>query len=510
MKFVPLLFTLIASVVTSATDFSLPQNPAKILESEQLQLSVESQFTTEPKAKMVTLSAFNPIGLYQSTALQVKNHFKRAGYEGTIVTGSYAINPFKTFDFGASLSYLTYRDDRRHHNGTMSLGVNYRFPLSSRWGEHHLGFSANNLFAVPVEDTEELLEPLSLQVEWQGDLFDRRLKLSSALGANLEENSLLYDLDLRFRPSIFEIGIGKTEDSWHASGGVRLLNLDVRVGYEDFDGEQVLTAYTSKRFGGAREDIYARKWGVDGCKHYPNLWTVSLKYYIQNEYLNAISVFGKLVTEYPNYFQNPMAIYYIARSYQKLDSREVAMQNAFKCLSNYPASKAVPYANLLLLELSVADGVMEMAEEYYRKIAKGTKSDSLISAADYHMGRGYIETSNFTLAEQFLSKVPASSKEYEKAQAELKIVHYLRSSDLELSKLESFCKIDEYYELRAEYAEFSMKYDELVLTHETSYIIEQKELMKLKMHELFLKMATYRQYIEDEKERILQLTNGTK
>lgn len=257
------VFITLCFICTSlwAIETTLPSNPAKILAPEQLQVSVESQFTTEPKAKLLSGTIYTPIGLYQTVALQVKNHFKRAGFEGTAVTGAYAINPFKTLEFGASLSYLTYRDYKRHYNGTMSLGMNYRFPLHPMLGEHHLGLSANNLFVVPVDGVEELLEPLNIKVGWQGEILDRRLKLSADLGANLEDTSLLYDLNLRFRPSIFELSVGKSENSWEVFGGVRLLKMDVGVGYEDFDGEQLVTFSCTKRIGDNRKEVYAQRMG---------------------------------------------------------------------------------------------------------------------------------------------------------------------------------------------------------------------------------------------------------
>lgn len=262
MKFLPLLFTLITSVVTFATEFSLPDNPARILEPDQMQVSIEGEFTDTPKAKLVSGTVYYPIGLYQSAALGVRQHFKRAGIEGTALTGAYAINPFKTFELGASLTYLTFRDYRRHHNATASLGMNYRFPIHSLVGSHQLGLYVNNVALVPSKRAQGLIDPSTVKVGWQGDLFERRLQLSAALGGDLKNEELSYDLGIQVRPFLFDIVAKRSEDKWELYGGVYLLNLDVGATYKKIDEDSFLKVGFTKRFGPYREERYAKRMGA--------------------------------------------------------------------------------------------------------------------------------------------------------------------------------------------------------------------------------------------------------
>lgn len=493
-----------------AFETTLPSNRAKILAPEQLQLSVESQFTTEPKAKQLFGTIYTPIGLFQSVALQVKNHFKRAGFEGTAVTGAYAINPLKTLELGASLSYLSYRDYKRHHNGTMSLGVNYRLLLHPVFGEHHVGIAANNLLAVPVDGVESLLEPQSILFGWQGDLLDRRLLLSADIGGALQGNALLYDVDLRFRPSIFEVVLEKSDDFWEVLGGVRLLNLEIVGAFGKFDDREKYTkVFLTKKFGLCREEVYARRMTTGGCsgpKPGDFLMKASRAYGAQ-EFFRAALTSAALTRIYPDHFLGYRAYYYMARSffyYGLQHSTQILIDSS--CVAD-SSNKIDTEILQLELELAVAQN-SQKAYCHFLTLQKYEQSDSIRDENHILMGNFFLENQKFNEAIAHFKSVDSESRLYQKSQKGYAIASYLKDHGLNFELPENDEESRKKRELhRAAYEELGLKILYLMFTPETSYTLQTLGQLHKDLDKEFLVIQQYQQLIENEKQKIYKLSH---
>lgn len=224
-----------------------------------------------------------------------------------------------------------------------------------------------------------------------------------------------------------------------------------------------------------------------------------------HSYIGTIEILGKVIYEFPEFFKNPKAYYYVAKSFHLLGAREIAMTLAYSVESNYPAAKAVHYSKLLLLELSKDEMALDMVVDFYNQLNTDTVSDSIKVASKYHLGLTYLHDNKLDSAQKYLSYIPDTFSDYKTVQEALLILNYLRINNKMIGFFSSLVHDDEYYRLRAQYAEICMEYWEYVLAKETSYTIEEKSRLSKKIEEYSLVMKQYHDPLKNEKKRILQL-----
>lgn len=506
MKFLPLLFTLITSVITVAAEFSLPDNRAKILESEQIQVSLEGTSTDTPKAKIGLLSAVVPTGLYQSVALEVRQHFKRAGIHGTAFTGAYAINPFKTFDFGASLTYLTFEDTHRHHNGTASLGVNYRFPLHSLLGEHHLGLYANNVACLPSKRAQGLLDPSTVKVGWEGNLLERRLKLNAALGGDLKSKDVSYELGLQFRPLIFDVAAKKSEDAWELYGGVHLLNLDVGASYEKRDDYTLVHVGFTKRFRRNREDRFSFLFRPRICIPPSVFYTKAIRFLLNSDYLNALGLLSRISREPHNFFKLHEVEALRAQCFQQLGFYEIAQKIAFESLLNSIGDEQYrAYAYGILLEEAVRNLNEDLVMGYHENVYMYSSDDSLKYFADLKLGEYYLCQNDFANAYKVFVKIPVESKVIEDVIVNLKVLSYLKDNGLEFNVINKSGMGEDFM---GHYLRLGQEVYELYEKEETSYTLQKLNLLEKDILNKYERYKSLLDPLQYEKKRILNLAKG--
>lgn len=435
-----------------------------------------------------------PIGLYQSVGISVlgvnsnepiypaiwdatknaivvdeddpfyDNHFH--------IMGSYAINPWNRLSLGANVIFYRIPNFGEAISGfALDLGLTYRLANHPVLGEHIVGMSFQNVLSPDFQFEKMQQQSINGKISWIGKLWDRRIDLGidldfkdfsataeSFAGAatqnpdgsfDIKEGAKALEFDFNSRIGFWLVKMVNVyglfgNDYIGAAAGMNVPTVfggrDFQAAYQymnmlgDNDIAYTHTVYFRGEFGPSREEIYAKKRALDEDAKPGDLWTKALKAYSAGEYWESMSIFGRLLTEFPDFFNNHLVVYYIGRCQEEMEMREVSMQNFFKTLSDYPASVAVPYANLGLLRLSYRDNIHDMVKEYHGKLTSSTVPDSIRAAADYYLGASYMNQGDNDQAISYFTKVPTTHDDYPFAQHSMAIA-YAKKGNLDNTKL---------------------------------------------------------------------------
>ncbi len=89
-------------------------------------------------------------------------------------------------------------------------------------GEQKLGISGNNLFQLPSDLYELVMQPFSCKSDWSGVFATGAVHLAGEIGVNLEDSSLMYTVQGGLTPSVFEFGAYLTHSRRGVYGGLSI------------------------------------------------------------------------------------------------------------------------------------------------------------------------------------------------------------------------------------------------------------------------------------------------
>jgi TolA-binding protein len=390
----------------------------------------------------------------------------------THMMASWAINPWNKLSVGVNLTvYQTPNFGEPLTGLSMDVGLTYRLLNHSLLGEHLVGFTFQNIISPNVfsqadgadgesEKIELQTQSINAKISWLGKIWDRRIDAGMDIdikdfttqaadfgGVIVDEDGNVTKVDgdkkiefdfnsrvgfwiLRMINVYGHLGTGY----WGLSGG---MNVPTVFGGRDFQAAYQYTSmwedelahthsiYFRGDFGMHREQIYAKKMARMAQLGPGKLYNKALTLYHSGQYWDAFFIFGRILTEHPDFFKNDFVQYYLALCQENMEMREFASQNFNEAISEYSKSPVVPLAQLGLMRVNYRETNYYGVEEEFNKIQSSTTTDSVKQAASYYMGATRMAEEKYSEAITLFSSIPLTHDDYPFAQHSLAISYAL-------------------------------------------------------------------------------------
>ncbi|ERP31247.1 tetratricopeptide repeat protein [Chitinivibrio alkaliphilus] len=431
-----------------------------------------------------------PIGLYQSVGLSVLGVNSSEEIEGylwdpgtntfsptgdswqdnhTHFMASYAINPWNRLSVGANLIYYQIPNFGDPIQGiALDVGASYRLMNNPVLGEHIIGLSFQNALSPDFEFEELQQQSINAKLSWMGKMWDGRIDAGIDLDfkdfTSLDE---YFDVEVVDGQAQLVPGDGSIEFDFNSRIGfwmMQMVNVYGLVGnnyiglagglnvptvfggrdfqanyqyismYED-DNAFAHSVYLRSEIGLHREQKWARRMAERHMINVGDLWRRAMRHYSAGEFWDAMFLFGRITVEYPEFPRNHLATYYIARSQEEMEMRELAMENYNKVLTEFPASQStVDIARMGLLRLNYREGLTQEVSSQFSELTRSVVADSISNQAYYYMGEQELAQGNTNRAITHFSQVPREHEYYIFAQHSLATAE-ARNGDFDAVKL---------------------------------------------------------------------------
>lgn len=386
--------------------------------------------------------------------------------------GTYAINPFNKLSLGVNLNVFRTPNFGEEIWGLgLDLGLTYRVANHSLLGEHIVGINfqnaiSPNIFARPEGDDIQLqTQSINAKISWLAKMWDRRIdagidfdiKDFTTQVANFAGNAIIdtdgditnildgakkIEFDFSSRIGFWILRMFNVYGHFGTghvgvSGGVNLPSIfggrDFQASYQfmsitDDDNAMTHTVYVRSEFGAHREQIYAKKMAHQAQIGPGRLYNQALTMYHNGQYWDAFFIFGRIITEYPDFFRNDYVTYYMGLCQENMDMREIATETFNEALSEYPKSPVVPLSQLGLLRIAYRDVNYVLVEDLYNQINLPTTADTIKAAAAYYYGSVKLNEGQAMAAIQLFSTIPMTHADYPFAQHSIAIAYALENN----------------------------------------------------------------------------------
>lgn len=448
-------------------------NPAYMTEENYPTARFALSPTLQTTFLLVEFGYIQPIGLYQSIGaaylgVTPTDDLEQTVWDpqsGTIVkTGltykganslfmlSYAINPWSGLSVGSNLNIFHEPNfgDPKISIG-IDLGISYRIIRHPLIGDHLVGIAFQNLISPGIGTGEFNRQAANLKMSWLAKIWEKRIETGIdldikdfaskaedfAFGSTKEiEFDFSYRLGfwlLRMINAYFLVG----SDYWGLAGGMNVPQVnngrDFQVLYQytsmiKEDAINLHTIYARVDLGKHREEVYARKMARLASVGPGNLYNKARTLFSNGKYWDAFFIFGKIIVEYPDFFKNDWVQYFMGRCQEKLDMREVSIDNYDKTKKDYPRSVVVSFADLGLMRIHYRTGNGSGVANQFSRLSTPTVPDSLKNHAFYLMGEQHLVDGNYSKAIQLFELIPEEHPEYIFAQHSLAVSHALNNN----------------------------------------------------------------------------------
>lgn len=438
-------------------------NPSFMTEENYFTTRMALSPTLQNNFILMELGAILPIGLFQSVGVSYLGLASREDVahsyyneeDGTIVVTdeyssgnqnlfilSYAINPIGRLSLGTNVNLFHKANfDSSITSLCLDLALSYRLFRHPVIGDHVLGVNFQNLLSPDFGFQSWHSEAANLKVSWLGKLWESRIEVGIDLDikdliSQAEEfaqtaisgddrkkvefdfNSRIGFWILRMINVCFQAG----SDYWGICPGLNVPSVntgrDFQVAYQfmsivdDVDLTSTHTFYFRGDFGKHREEIYARKMAKMASLGPSVLYNQARALYAQGKYWDAFFIFGKILTEYVDFFKNDWVQLHMGLCQEQLDMKELATENYLKTKKSFPRSEVVSHTDLGLLRLHYRDGNSFGVAGQFAKLNTAATPDSLKYHAYYYMGLQNIKDGRPDKAIQLFDMIPMSHPEY--------------------------------------------------------------------------------------------------
>ncbi len=469
-------------------DLLAPHSPATnpALMTEQNHVTVRGAFSPSMGNSFVLYEggAIMPLGLYQSVGISmlgvtandpieaaewdpINNVIKPSGktFNDSHFRAmmSYAINPWNRLSLGANLNiYYDPNFGEKILGFAVDLGATYRLMNHPILGEHLGSISFMNAISPDFQFKELQQQSINTKLSWMGKMWDRKIDAGidldfkdftaaaenfattltdTATGTSYAQKlKKSFEFDFNFRIGYWllrmvnlnaHLGTGY----WGLSGGMNVPTVfggkDFQVAYQymDMTSDDLAfthTIYFRGEFGPHREQIYAKKMAKQAILGPGNLYNQARQMFADGLYWDAFFLFGKIKTEYPDFFKNDWVNYFMGACQEEMDMRELSSESFTGMIEEYSKSPAIYHSHLGLMRVNYRDGTYESVEENYNKIAVSTAEDSVKHAAAYYMGAARMAKNNYTDAMRYFSMVPLTHADYPFAQHSMAVAYAMK------------------------------------------------------------------------------------
>jgi tetratricopeptide (TPR) repeat protein len=442
-------------------------NPAFMTEENYFTTRMALSPTLQNTFFLMEVGAIVPIGLYQSAGISylglssgddIQRTYYDEGQDEIIATDeylngnqnlfifSYAANPVGRLSIGTNVNFF----HRANFDSTvmqlgLDLALSYRFLRHPLLGDHIFGINIQNLLSPDMGFQSWQNEAANLKISWLGRIWEKRIELGIDLDIkdfmsqteDFAQASLTggapkqIEFDFNSRIGFWLLGMLNIyfqagSDYWGVSPGLNVptvnMGRDLQVAYQfmsiidDIDLTSTHTLYFRGDFGKHREEIYARKMARLASLGPTQLYNKARTLYSQGKYWDAFFIFGKILTEYPDFFKNDWVQLHMGLCQENLEMREYATENYNKTKKAYPRSAVGFHADLGLLRIHYRDKNSFGALNQFTKINNSNAPDSLKYHACYYMGLQHIHDKNFQKAIELFDIIPQHHSEYAFAQ----------------------------------------------------------------------------------------------
>ncbi len=424
-----------------------------------------------------------PLGLYQAAGITVlgvtandpiivsewKNgaivptgeEFKDSHFRAMI---SYAVNPWNKLSVGANVNiYYDPNFGDAIIGFALDLGVSYRLANHPILGEHLIGMTFQNIISPDFSFEEVQQQSINAKLSWVGRMWERRIEAGidmdfkdfTAQASNFmvptqeadgtfsfEPGDKQLEFDFNFRLGFWLMKMINVyghvgDDYWGVSGG---MNVPTMFGGRDFQAAYQYTsvyddalAYTHTiyfrgEFGASREEVYAKRMAREAVVGPGKLYNTARGLLADGEYWKAFFTFGKIATEYPDFFKNDWVRYYMGECQEHMDMRELANETYNATVSEFALSPAVFHSRLGMMRVNYRDANYYGVEAEYNTISVSAAPDSIKNAAAYIMGSARFNEGKYSDAISFFSKVPSMHSDYPFAQHSMAISYAMQDN----------------------------------------------------------------------------------
>ena len=156
-----------------------------------------------------------------------------------------------------------------------------------------------------------------------------------------------------------------------------------------------------------------------------NLYNKAMTLFSQGKYYEALYIYGKILTDYPEFFKNDWVQLYYGLCQEYMDMREIAKVNLIKIGRDYKKSDAVTYAALAVMRLHYRNGKSGSVNKMFNYLNTSQTPDSLKYHAYYYQGEQYIRDGEYQKAIELLKNIPEKHPQYIFAQHSLAVAYAL-------------------------------------------------------------------------------------
>ena len=438
-------------------------NPAFMTEENYFTTRMALSPTLQNTFFLMELGAILPIGLYQSAGIsylglssrdEMARTYYNDGVGDIVVTDemlngnqnlfilSYAVNPLGKLSLGTNVNlYHKANFDSSVTSLCLDVALSYRLLRHPLLGDHVVGVNFQNLLSPDFAFQSLHNEAANLKLSWLGKIWENRIEVGidldikdimsqakdftqtavsegTAKQVEFDFNSRIGFWILRMINIHFQAG----SDYWGVCPGLNVptinMGRDFQVAYQfmsitdNVDLTSTHTFYFRGDFGKHREEIYARKMARAASLGPSVLYNQARSLYAQGKYWDAFFIFGKILTEYADFFKNDWVQLHMGLCQEQLDMKESATENYLKTKKSFPRSEAVCHADLGLLRLHYRDGNSHGVANQFARLNTAATPDSLKYHAFYYMGLQYIKDGHSKKAVQLFDLIPPSHPEY--------------------------------------------------------------------------------------------------
>lgn len=467
--------------------YSPATNPALLTEQDYIDLRACAAFPLQGAYQLGEVGATFPVGLYESWGVTVlaqgsgsidqyqydvngvpESTGQKLSDQKLLILGTYANNIWGGLSIGVNLGLsmsTNYGDP--YYNLSGDVGLTYRLVRDPVFGDHVIGISLQNVL-LPVLDNlniSSLSEPSytnNVKLSWFGSFLEKQIEagldvnveniysslahatsiLQSGINADTAKNVVEYDYNFRVGGWIMRMlniyflmgNIRQPNEYYGFAAGVNVPHLnegrDLQFMYQYIDMPYTQDVSTHSFYlrgdvGLHREEMYAKKMArvLDMA---PNeLYNRACKLYFEAKYWDAFFLFSQILVQFPSFFKNDWVQYYRGACLEKLDMRELSVQDYHQTKQDFPKSSVVPFADLGLMRVAYRDGNSAVVSSQFQFLNAPGVPDSLKFHAYYLMAEQNMKDKNYQQAIQLFSLIPDNHPEYPFAQHSLAIAYVL-------------------------------------------------------------------------------------